>query len=127
MNSMCEAEDTPEGADSGIDLQAALAMAGGDVGLLRELARAFLEEVPRLLCHLRSAVDEQDSESLQNATHQIQGVMRCLHIDPALQQAKQLELLSEGETDWQVAKSLQAELSSTISSAMDALNEFLDK
>ena len=125
MNNMHEAEGTPEQADSGIDLQAALAMAGGDFVLLRELAGAFLDEVPRLLGSLRSAVDEHDSKSLQSATHQLQGVMRCLHIERALQQAQQLELRGEGATDWLAAKELLAELNSTISSAMDALSSFL--
>ncbi len=124
---MRDTEAPPEQGDSGVDLQAALAMVGGDVGLLRELAGAFLEEVPRLLGSLRSAVDEQDFESLKNATHQLQGVMRCLHIDRALQQARQLESPAAGETDWQAAKVLLAELNSTINSATDALTKFLDK
>lgn len=125
MNNMHEAEDTPEQSDSSIDLHAALAMAGGDIGLLRELAGASLDEVPRLLESLRSAVDEHDSESLQVATHQLQGVMRCLHIERALQQARQLELLGDWGTDWQAANELLAELNLTIRSAIDALAEFL--
>ncbi len=123
---MRDTEDTPEQGDPGIDLQAALAMAGGDVRLLRELAGAFLDEVPQLLESLRSAVDEEDSESLQRSAHQLQGVMRCLHIDRALQQARQLELLGNVETDWRGAKALLAELNLTINLATGALTKFLD-
>jgi len=123
---MRDTEDTLEQGDSGIDLQAALAMAGGDVRLLRELAGAFLDEVPQLLGSLRSAVDEEDSESLRSSAHQLQGVMQCLHIDRARQQARQLELSGDGETDWRAAEKLLAELTSTISSATGALTKFLD-
>ncbi len=118
-------EDLPEQADSGIDYQAALAMAGGDVELLRDLAGAFLDEVPKLLHSLRIAVGQRDSESLQAAAHQLQGVMRCLHVEHALEQAQQLELLGEGETDWAGAENMLAEVNATVTSAMNALNEFL--
>jgi HPt (histidine-containing phosphotransfer) domain-containing protein len=125
MESMHETEDSHKHADSGIDLQAVLAMAGGDLALLRELAGAFLDEVPRLLRTLRSAIDTRDTESLQAAAHQLQGVMRCLHIERALQQARQLELLGQAGTDWPAAKELLAELGSTIDSATNTLTEFL--
>ena len=118
-------EDLPEQADSGIDFQAALAMAGGDVELLRELAGAFLDEVPKLLHALRMAVGQRDSESLQATAHQLQGVMRCLHVEHALEQARQLELLGEGETNWPAAENMLAETTATVASVMNALNEFL--
>jgi HPt (histidine-containing phosphotransfer) domain-containing protein len=122
---MHRTEDLPEQADSGIDFRAALAMAGGDVELLRDLAGAFLDEVPKLLRSLRIAVGQRDSESLQAAAHQLQGVMRCLHVEHALEQAQQLELLGEGETDWPTAENMLAEASATITSATDRLIEFL--
>lgn len=118
-------EDLPEQADSGIDFQAALAMAGGDMELLRELAGAFLDEVPKLLHSLRMAVGQRHSESLQTAAHQLQGVMRCLHVEQALKQARQLELFGEGKTDWLAAENLLVEVTATVTSAMSALNEFL--
>jgi two-component system, sensor histidine kinase and response regulator len=122
---MHRTEDLPEQADSGIDFRAALAMAGGDVELLRDLAGAFLDEVPKLLHSLRIAVGQRDSESLQAAAHQLQGVMRCLHVEHALEQAQQLELLGEGETDWSGAENMLAEVNATVTSAMNALNEFV--
>ncbi len=125
MDPMHETEDSHKHADPGIDFQAVLAMAGGDVALLRDLVGAFLDEVPRLLAALRLTVETHNSESLQTTAHQLQGVMRCLHIERALQQAMQLELLGQGETDWSAVEPLLAELNSTIDSAMGTLTEFL--
>lgn len=118
-------EGPPEQGESGIDLQAALAMAGGDKGLLRDLARAFLEEVPELLRSLRAAVAHHDPESVKMVSHQIQGVMRCLHAQAALEQAARLEQLAEGIPDWPTIAEGLSELNSTIDSAVQTLNAFL--
>lgn len=126
-NNMHEAEDRPGGGDSGVDLQAVLAMAGGDMALLRDLARAFLAEVPQLVDALHQAVDRRNGESLQAAAHQLQGVMRCLHMDRALDQARQLEERGEEPVDWPAIEGLLVELKSTIDSAMKALDEFLGR
>ena len=127
MNIMHGTEVPPEKDNSGIDLEAALAMTGGDVALLRDLAGAFLAEVPKLLHALRISVGQWDSNSLQAAAHQLQGVMRCLHAERALQQAQQLEQLCEGVTDWPAAENILVELSGTVASATARLNEFLDE
>ena len=118
-------EVPPEKGDSGIDLQAALAMAGGDMVLLRDLADAFLKEVPKLLHSLRMAVGQRDSEGLQTAAHQLQGVLRCLRIERALEQSQHLELLGKGTTDWPAAEELLAAVTATIHPAIDALKRFL--
>lgn len=125
MNDMREAQGDSDRNHTGIDLQAALEMAGGDMGLLRDLTAAFLDEVPRLLDVIRSAVDERDSSSLQAAAHQLQGVMRCLHIERALQQSQELESLGQGGLDWPSIEKLLVELNSTIDAAIDALKKFL--
>ena len=127
MNDMHEAGDASDRTDLGIDFQAALAMAGGDMALLRDLAGAFLEEVPRLLDAIRSAVRQRNSQSLQAAAHQLQGVMRCLHIERALQQSQELEFVSQGEVDWSAIKKMVTELNSTIDLAIEALNRFLSE
>jgi HPt (histidine-containing phosphotransfer) domain-containing protein len=128
MNSMQESDDSQNrGGDSGIDLQAALAMAGGDVALLRDLAGAFLDEVPRLVGHLRRALEEHDSAALRSAAHQLQGVMRCLHIERALHQSQTLEQHAEGTTDWPAVEKLLAELDQTLEVAVGALKKFLNE
>lgn len=121
------AEGRPGQADPGIDLQAALAMTGGDRELLRDLAHAFLAEVPQLLHSLRAAVAQHDPESICLVSHQLQGVMRCLHAERALQQARQLELLAEDVPDWPTIASELAELNSTIDLALHTLNAFLSE
>ena len=118
-------EGPPEQGESGIDLQAALAMAGGDKELLRDLAQAFLEEVPELLRSLHAAVTHRDPESVKMVSHQIQGVMRCLHAQGALEQAARLEQLAEGLPDWPTIAEGLSELNSTIDSALQTLNAFL--
>ncbi len=124
---MDEAEDPSDRADPGIDVQAALAMAGGDMALLRDLAGAFLKEVPQLLEGLRVAVQQRDSESLQTAAHQLQGVMRCLHVERALVLAQELERLGQAATDWTAIERLLSDMNSATGSAIDALNKFLDE
>ena len=125
MNDMHEAEGGSDRTDVGIDLQAALEMAGGNLALLRELAGAFLEEVPRLLDAIRSAVKQRDSQSLRAAAHKLQGVMRCLHIERALQQSEELESLGHGEVDWPAVEELVTALNATIESAVNTFNKFL--
>ncbi|MHB8902497.1 MAG: Hpt domain-containing protein [Thermoguttaceae bacterium] len=125
MNDVHEAGGLAGGSDPGIDLEAALAMAGGDRALLRELAKAFADEVPRLLGVLRSRVVEGDVPSFCDAAHQLQGVMRCLHMDRALEQSRELERLGEGEADWSAIEKLLVELDTTIGLSMGALDEFL--
>lgn len=119
-------EGPPEQGESGIDLQATLAMAGGDKDLLRDLAQAFLEEVPVLLRSLRAAVDHHDPESVRMVSHQLQGVMRCLHAQGALEQAGRLEQLAEGIPDWPTIAEKLSELNSSIDSALQTLNAFLN-
>lgn len=128
MNAIQEPDDfRNRGGDSGIDLQAALAMAGGDVALLRDLAGAFLDEVPRLIGSLRRALEEHDSALLRSAAHQLQGVMRCLHIERALHQSQSLEQHAEGTTDWPAVEKLLAELDETLEAAVGALKKFLNE
>ncbi len=124
---MDEAEDPSDRVDPDIDPQAALAMAGGDMALLRDLAGAFLKEVPQLLEAIRVAVEQRDSESLQTATHQLQGVMRCLHVERPLVLAQELERLAQAATDWTAIERLLSDVNSATGSAIDALNKFLDE
>lgn len=100
-------------------------MAGGDVKLLQELVGAFLSEVPQLLQTLRSTIDSRDAGSLQATAHQLQGVLRCLHMEQALQLARQLELIANEPADWQQIDRLMADLNTTIHTATQKLEEFM--
>jgi two-component system sensor histidine kinase/response regulator len=59
-----------------IDWDAALKICGGDHGLLRDIAEAFLEEHPRRVDEIRRAIDTADWELLHRASHTIKGSMR---------------------------------------------------
>jgi HPt (histidine-containing phosphotransfer) domain-containing protein len=113
-------------ADSGINLQAALETTGGDVKLLGELAEAFFQEVPQLLQRIDTAIQQQLPVALQDAAHQLQGVMRCLHIERALHQARMLEEIGKGTPDWSAAQRMFAALDPIIQSANKALAEFFN-
>jgi HPt (histidine-containing phosphotransfer) domain-containing protein len=63
----------------------------GDRDLLREVAEAFLEEAPRLLDELRTAVAADDAEGLQRAAHTLKSSLRYLGAAELFEQAFLLE------------------------------------
>jgi PAS domain S-box-containing protein len=83
-------------ADGGaqLDRQGALANAGGDEGLLQELAQVFLADCPRLLADLRGALERGEAARLKLAAHTLKGSLFSLAARPAAQAAQQLEILA---------------------------------
>ena len=57
------------------DRAAAVARLGGSVALLHEIAKAFVEECPRLMADVRAAVARQDAKSLADAAHALKGTV----------------------------------------------------
>ncbi|MBV8817868.1 MAG: Hpt domain-containing protein [Acidobacteriaceae bacterium] len=55
------------------DLSIALGMTGGDTQLLKELTELFLEEYPKLLECLRSAIASKDPRKIEMAAHKLKG------------------------------------------------------
>jgi HPt (histidine-containing phosphotransfer) domain-containing protein len=55
------------------DAQAAVERAGGDEGLLCEMAAAFREEFPRLLAELRAAIESNDGREVHRLAHTLKG------------------------------------------------------
>jgi PAS domain S-box-containing protein len=77
--------------DGDVDLGEALTSLQGDAELLRGIIEAFLQETPTLLGDLRSALADQDIESLRRTAHTLKGALGHLHADRAAAVARQLE------------------------------------
>ncbi len=56
-----------------LDEAALLRLVSGDADLLRELTALFLEDAPRRLLEIRTALDSGDAEFLLRAAHQLKG------------------------------------------------------
>ncbi|MEW5981158.1 MAG: two-component regulator propeller domain-containing protein [Acidobacteriota bacterium] len=61
--------------DSAIDREAALARAGGDMALLRELAVLFRDVGPGLAAEIRQAIERQDADAVRSAAHTLKGAV----------------------------------------------------
>ncbi len=84
-------ESDPAGPD--IDWSAALANAGGDKGLLRELTQIFLDESPLWLQAIGTAISLQDAAELRLTAHKLKGALETLGASTVAATAKELELI----------------------------------
>jgi HPt (histidine-containing phosphotransfer) domain-containing protein len=84
----------------GFDWKSALAIAGGDVALLKELAGLFLQEYPKLIGDLRAAVVERDPKKLDTSAHALKGAVANFGAKAAVEAALWLESKGRaGETE----------------------------
>jgi CheY-like chemotaxis protein/HPt (histidine-containing phosphotransfer) domain-containing protein len=83
-----------EGRDV-FDRAAALAGAGGNASLLREIAGLFREDSPRLLAAVRAAIDGRDALRLRRAVHTLRGSVANFAAGPAVEAARRLEAMGE--------------------------------
>ncbi len=91
-----------------LDREALLRRLDGDQGLMRELAQALLEDCPRQLAAVRSAVEAGDAARLRGAAHKLKGSLTMFGA-PAAVPAARLEALGQGG-DLTGAAGLLAEL-----------------
>jgi two-component system sensor histidine kinase/response regulator len=84
-----------EGGATFFDESAALARAGGDRELARELGAMLLEEAPRLLRELEDALRKQDAATFTRMAHTLKGQADHFGARPALAEAKSLEQLGK--------------------------------
>ncbi len=82
----------PEHPVKYLDVDGALDRLGGDRALLAELAGLFREEGPRLLGEAEQALAAGDAAALQNAAHQLKGLLAQFCAAKAREAAWQLEL-----------------------------------
>jgi HPt (histidine-containing phosphotransfer) domain-containing protein len=80
-----------EDIGDGFDRKAALAVAGGDTELLKELAELFLQEYPKLIADLRAAVQERNPAKLDASAHALKGAVSNFGARAAVEAALLLE------------------------------------
>jgi two-component system, sensor histidine kinase and response regulator len=66
---------------------------GEDEKLLREVIQIFIDEAPKHLDTLRSALGQGDAEALEKITHSMKGELAYLGISEVSQKARELEEL----------------------------------
>ncbi|MGE3317519.1 MAG: response regulator, partial [Planctomycetaceae bacterium] len=74
-----------------LDWSVALGVVDGDRELLREIIDAFLEECPRLMGELESAIAHADVSALRRAAHTVKGGLRTFGAGMAIDIAERLE------------------------------------
>ena len=105
-----------------VNLTAALERTGGDVELLRELAGVFCSDCPRLLGHVRTALDARDGKRLKEAAHALKGAVGVFDPAGAYETALALEKLESG-SDSAGAERIYLRLREQIDRILPALEE----
>jgi two-component system sensor histidine kinase/response regulator len=77
------------------DRPGALARVDGDDAFLRELAELFIEQCPKLLTELETAILQRDATEIAKATHTIKGNVASLGATAAYDQSRRLEEKAE--------------------------------
>jgi two-component system, sensor histidine kinase and response regulator len=114
-------ENTPRRTPSGagpseravFDLEAALARVEGDLSLLQELIKIFLEDMPRQLAEIQQAIATKDARRLNRAAHNLGGAIGNFEAGPAHEAAMRLEKISAA-VDIAGAADAAAELERTL-------------
>jgi two-component system, sensor histidine kinase and response regulator len=74
-----------------LDRASALARVGGDLDLLKEIAALFLDEYPRELDEIRTALASGDAHTLERSAHGLKGAVANFGAQAAVDAAFQLE------------------------------------
>jgi CheY-like chemotaxis protein/HPt (histidine-containing phosphotransfer) domain-containing protein len=85
-------------AAAALDEDEALAQAGGDRGLLCELAGLVRGECRQRLGEIRAALEARDADRLRSAAHPLKGALLAVAARPAQEAAQRLEALARGGT-----------------------------
>jgi signal transduction histidine kinase/DNA-binding response OmpR family regulator len=99
--------DAPADQISSSQHAAILARVGGDAGLLAEICRLFIDDVPGHLKKIRAALDDRDGEALRRAAHAYKGAAANFEAEAVVRAARQLEEMgredgvAEHERTWQ--------------------------
>jgi HPt (histidine-containing phosphotransfer) domain-containing protein len=82
---------TPDSPALTFDEAAALDALGGDRELLAIVARAFVDDAPKLLERLRGAIERRDAKEVQSTSHALKGSVRFFGTNPIYDVASSLE------------------------------------
>jgi HPt (histidine-containing phosphotransfer) domain-containing protein len=100
-----------------------IARLGGDAELARQMARAFLGQIDRLLAAVRAAVDSGDAEALRRAAHAVKGSAANFDAAPTVAAAAELEQIGRSG-DPSTAGAVLARLEAETARLVSALREF---
>ena len=103
-----------------LDHALALERVGGDERLLREIAVLFLDECPRVMAEIRSAVGAGDTVALELAAHSLKGSVGNFGADRVFQAALRLEATGRSR-DLSSARDALSDLVSAMDSLRPAL------
>jgi two-component system sensor histidine kinase/response regulator len=104
-----------------LDIGAMLDRVGGDTDLLRELARIFREDCPKLLAEIRRAVATENAPALMQAAHTLKGAVANFGADAAREAAFRLEIMGRAG-DLKPAREAVGDLESEIQRFEQALS-----
>ena len=113
-------QNAAESAKDAFDRKAALARVDGDENLLADLAKLFLEEGPKMLAAIQTAVSEKDAARLERAAHSIKGTVSTFAAQGAFDAALKLERLGRAGELQEVSQALMH-----LESEMDRLQSAL--
>ena len=82
----------------GLDTEAALVRVGGDLELLKEIARIFLDDCPRSLAELHAALESQDCAGVERSAHTLKGASANFGANRLVFSALQLEKMGHAHT-----------------------------
>jgi HPt (histidine-containing phosphotransfer) domain-containing protein len=112
--------------DSPVELEVALARMDGDRELLGELIQIFLEDYPRLLDEIGSAIHHEDGKRLERAAHSLKGSVGNFGAKTTLEKSLQLENMGRQGQLEQAQATFNA-LVRSIDQLVPALTELLPK
>lgn len=108
------------------DRDVALAGAGGDKALLKELATLFLTDGPKHLSEAKAALGRGDGTALSRAAHTLKGAAGCFGAGAVVQAASKLETLRRAG-DLGQAELMCADLETALTSLLYALTGFVEE
>jgi CheY-like chemotaxis protein len=85
------AEAQANHSGSRVDAAKLLDRVEGDRALLKEIVNLFLEDTPKLLNELRSAIDESDTRKIERAAHTLKGALGNFGVARAVELARDME------------------------------------
>jgi two-component system, sensor histidine kinase and response regulator len=109
----------------GIDLEGARKRMGGDENLLRGMVQFFLDDSPRLLEQLNTALRTSEAFEVQRAAHSLKGLVANFGADPVRELAFRIESLAR-EGNLAEIESLRDQFATRIRQLATALRPLLD-
>lgn len=108
-----------------VDFEKALTQVPGGIDVLRDLAKIFLGECPKLMQDLRKGLADSDSALAQRAAHTIKGAARILAANQLIEISGELELAAKNK-DLDTVQSRLGEIEKAVNQACDVIRKWLE-